>query len=82
MTNTLQSTLGNHDYTTRLRDSGYSENLFPSKMNSGWLTPEFDGDMVRTEYRIQYNPKKEFHYKKPKFNTGILNQKEKNYKHT
>ena len=29
-----------------------------------------------------YNKAKDFHYKKPSFNTGILKQKEKNYKHT
>lgn len=82
MKNPLLSSLCNHPYTTRLRDSGYTENLFPSKMNSGWLSPTFSSDMKRTEYRIQYNPKKELHYKKPTFSTGVLKHKEKNYKHT
>ena len=79
---TLQSSLKNHDYTPALRDSGFSENLYPSKLNSAWLHPCFDSDMKRTEYRIQYNKAKDFHYTKPSFNTGILKQKEKNYKHT
>lgn len=82
MNETVQSSLTNHGYTTRLRDSGYSENLFPSKMNSAWLNPCFASDMVRTEYRIQYNVPKSIQYKCPKFSTGILKQKEKNYIHT
>lgn len=79
---TLQSSLGNHGYTPKLRDSGFSENLFPTKLNSAWLNPCFNSDMKRTEYRIQYNKKKDFHYKMPTFSTGILKQKERNYKHT
>ena len=79
---TLQSSLINHDYTCKLRDSGFSENLYPSKLNSAWLHSCCDSDMKRTEYRIQYNTKKDFHYTQPTFNTGILRQKERNYKHT
>lgn len=79
---TLQSSLTNHDYTPKIRDSGFSENLYPSKMNSAWLNKCFGSDMRRTEYRIQYNRRKDFHYKQPTFNTGLLKQKEKNYKHT
>ena len=51
-------------------------------MNSAWLNKCFDSDMRRTEYRIQYNRRKDFHYKQPTFNTGVLKQKERNYKHT
>lgn len=37
--------------------------------------------MVRSEYRIQYNNKKEFHYKLSMFSRGIFKAKEINYKH-
>lgn len=50
-------------------------------MNSGWLESIFSSDMKRTEYRIQLNPKKAIHYKKPMFSTDILKQKERNYGH-
>ena len=79
---TLQSSLSNHDYTPELRDSGFSENLFPTKLSSALLNKCFDSDMKRTEYRIQYNRNKDFHYKMPSFNTGVLKMKETNYKHT
>ncbi|MCQ2820749.1 MAG: hypothetical protein MJ252_26105 [archaeon] len=77
----MQSSLGNHDYTPYLRDSGFSENLFPSKLNSAWLHPCFNSDMTRTEYRIQYNRPKDIHYPGPKFNTGHLKKKETTYKY-
>lgn len=49
----------------------------------GW-EPEkvLDSDMKRTEYKIQYNPKKEFCYKWSIPSTGALKKKENNYKHT
>lgn len=40
------------------------------------------GDMVRTEYRIQFNKKKDFHYKGPLYSLGKLKKKEFVYKHT
>lgn len=39
------------------------------------------GDMKRTEYRIQFNPKKECHYKGPLYSLGNLKKREYNYKH-
>ena len=82
MKETVQHSLINHTYTHKLRDSGYSNNLYPSKINSAWVDKCFGSDMKRTEYRIQYNTKKNILYKGPTFNTGILKQKEKNYKYT
>lgn len=79
---TVQNSLINHPYTHKLRDSGYSNNLYPSKMNSAWLDKCFGSDMKRTEYRIQYNTKKDILYKGPTFSTGILKKKETNYKYT
>lgn len=73
--------LTNHDFTSNLRDSGYSNNhLLCDK--KGW-SPEkvLNSDMTRTEYRIQYNTKKDFGWKKPIPSTGKLQKKEKVYKH-
>ena len=74
--------LTNHGFTTRLRDSGYSNNHMLCD-RKGW-EPEgvLNSDMKRTEYKIQYNPKKEFCYKGPIMSTGALKKKENNYKHT
>jgi hypothetical protein len=75
-------TLINHDFTSKLKESGYSNNHFTFD-KTGWTPHEnLNGDMKRTEYRIQYNPKKEIHYKGPLFSTGKLKMKEQNYKHT
>lgn len=77
--NTPQS-FRDHESTEKLRNSGYtSNNVLKEK---GWTTDRsLQSDMVRTEYRIQFNTKKDVHYKGPMFNTGYLNKKEKVYKH-
>ena len=77
--NTAQA-LKEHESTDKLRNSGYtSNNVLKEK---GWTTDRnLHSDMLRTEYRIQFNPKKEIHYKGPMFNTGILKKKEHVYKH-
>jgi hypothetical protein len=78
----LQKSLVNHDFTNKLKNSGYSEN-HSTFDKTGWVPHEsLNGDMKRTEYRIQYNTKKEIHYKGPLFSTGKLRKKEQNYKHT
>lgn len=82
MDTTVQSSLVNHPYTSDLRDSGYSNNLVPSKMSSAWLNKCYESDMKRTEYRLQYNTRKAIQYTGPTFNTGFLKQKEHNYKYT
>ena len=82
MDTTVQSSLVNHPYTSELRDSGYSNNLYPSKMSSAWLDKCYGSDMKRTEYRLQYNTRKAIQYTGPTFNTGFLKQKEHNYKYT
>jgi len=38
--------------------------------------------MKRTEYRIQFNPKKETHYKGPIYTNGALKMRETNYIHS
>lgn len=78
----FQSPLKNHEFTSKLKDSGYSTNHTTCD-KKGWVPiGSLHGDMVRTEYRIQYNVKKDFHYKGPMISTGKLKKKESNYKHT
>jgi len=78
----MQKTLVSHDFTGKLKDSGYSVNHFTFD-RTGWLAhPTLHSDQKRTEYRIQYNTKKEIHYKGPRFCTGELKKKELNYRHT
>jgi hypothetical protein len=78
----FKKSLFNHNHTEKLKDSGFTvnHNTFD---RTGW-TPHssLDSDMKRTEYRIQYNNKKDIHYKGPLFSTGMLKKKEANYKHT
>ncbi len=71
-----------HDHTARLRESGYSNNHSTFDKH-GW-EPEkiLHSDQVRTEYRIQFNKKKDVHYKGPIISTGKLKKKERVYKHT
>ncbi len=78
----MQKTLFHHDFTGRLKESGYTNNAYTFD-KTGW-TPHgtLNGDMKRTEYRIQFNPVKEIHYKGPLFSTGMLRKKEQNYKHS
>ena len=77
-----QRALEAHESTSKLRESGYTDNHAAFDKN-GWLPHmSLHSDMVRTEYRIQYNPKKEIHYKGPLYSTGLLKGKENNYKHT
>lgn len=76
-----QKSLNNHEYTTKLRESGYTDN-HATFDKTGWAPhTSLNSDMRRTEYRIQYN-KKEIHYKGPKFSVGKLKKTEFNYKHT
>lgn len=78
----MKKTLVNHEFTGKLRESGYSNNHFTCDKN-GWTPHEtLNGDMKRTEYRIQYNTKKDIHYKGPLYSTGKLRKTEQNYKHT
>ncbi len=80
--NHYEKSLKSHDFTPRIRDSGYSNNhLICDK--KGW-TPEktLHSDQKRTEYRIQFNNVKSVHYKGPIISTGKLKKKEKVYKHT
>lgn len=78
----IKKTFQHHDYTGKLRDSGYSTNHFAFD-RTGWTPHEsLNSDMKRTEYRIQYNTRKDIHYKGPMFSTGKLKKKEQNYKHT
>ena len=78
----IDRNLNNHDFTGRLRDSGYSNNHLTCDKR-GW-TPEkvLNSDQKRTEYRLQYNVKKEIHYKGPIISTGKLKKKEKVYRFT
>jgi hypothetical protein len=75
-------TLEFHEFTDKLRDSGYSNNVNATFDKKGFLPhPALNSDMVRTEYRIQYR-KKDVHFKGPMYSTGKLKRKECNYTHT
>ena len=78
----FQPTLSNHDCAPSLRESEFSSNLYPTSLNSAWLQPAFNSDQVRTEYRIQYSTKNDFHFTEPTYNSGTLRKKEKNYRYT
>lgn len=79
--NNMPQSFREHAVTSKLRDSGYTANNM-AKEKTGWVTdPCLHSDLVRTEYRIQYNPKKEIHYKGSLYNTGVLKKKEFVYKH-
>ncbi len=74
--------LANHEFTSKLKESGYSVNHYTCD-STGWIPDKcLNSDMKRTEYRIRYNTKKDFHYKGALFSTGILKKKEQVYKHT
>jgi hypothetical protein len=74
--------LVNHDFTEKIRESGYTDNHCTFD-KTGWVPHHnLNSDMTRTEYRIQFNTRKENHYKGPMYSTGTLKKKEQNYKHT
>lgn len=78
----MHKKLENHDFTGKLKESGYTDNHCTFD-KTGWVPhPNLDGDQKRTEYRIQFNTKKEVHYKGPLYSTGMLKKKEQNYKHS
>jgi len=78
----MSRALINHDYTSKLKESGYSNNHYTMD-RTGWVPHHsLNGDQLRTEYRIQLNPKKSIHYAGPLFTTGKLKKKGLNYKHT
>jgi hypothetical protein len=74
--------MNSHDYTNKLKESGYTDNYYTYD-RTGWVPHQsLHGDMIRSEYRIQFNQKKPIHYKGPLFSTGKLRIKEQNYKHS
>lgn len=78
----LKKSLENHEFTSKIKDSGYdtNHNTFD---RTGWVPhPSLQSDMVRTEYGINYNRKKEIPYKGPLFCSGQKKKRELNYKHT
>jgi hypothetical protein len=78
----LKRSLESHDFTSKIKNSGYdtNHNTFD---RTGWVPhPNLHSDMVRTEYGIQYNKKKDIHYKGPIYSTGQLKKRELNYKHS
>jgi hypothetical protein len=80
--NISNKTLDFHDFTAKLRESGYSNNVNQTFDKKGFLPhPVLHSDMTRTEYRIQFR-KKDVHYKGPLYSTGKLKTRELNYKHT
>ena len=71
-----------HDFTKKLKDSGYTNNV-TSFDKTGWVPHEsFHSDGHRTEYRIMINPYKKLHYHEPLNSTGRFKKKEVVYKHT
>jgi hypothetical protein len=77
-----QKSLEAHDSTGKIRDTGYTNNHMQFD-KTGWLPHvSLHSDMKRTEYRMQYNTKKDVHYTGPMFSTGLLKKKETNYKFT
>jgi len=78
----MKKTLSHHDFTGNLKESGYTNNHYTYD-RTGWTPHQnLNGDQKRTEYRIQFNPVKEIHYKGPLYSTGKLRIKEQNYKHS
>jgi hypothetical protein len=78
----LKKSLVNHEFTMKIKDSGYdcNHNTFDK---TGWKPHiSLNGDMTRTEYGIQFNLKKEIHFKEPLYSTGQLKKRQLNYKHT
>ena len=77
-----QQSLNPHEYTTKLRESGFTNNIC-SNDKTGWIPdPVLHSDMERSEYRININPIKGVHYNGPIFSTGKYKKKEVVYKHT
>jgi hypothetical protein len=74
--------LAPHEFTGKLKDSGYTNNITTFD-KTGWVPHQsFHSDAIRTEYRININPNKDFHYRGPINSTGRLKRKEVVYKHT
>lgn len=77
----MQKTTENHEFTMKLRESGYTNNI-ATYDKTGWVPhPTLHSDMSRTEYRININPYKALHYKGPLYSTGAFKKKETVYKH-
>lgn len=71
-----------HEFTTKLKESGYTNNI-STYDKTGWVPHRnLHSDMIRTEYRINFNQEKPLHYKGPLFSTGALKKKEIVHKHT
>lgn len=78
----IQQTTQSHEFTAKLKESGYTNNI-STYDKTGWVPhPNLHSDMVRSEYRININPYKAIHYKGPISSTGALKKKETVYKHT
>jgi hypothetical protein len=78
----LKKSLENHAFTSKLKDYGYdaNHNTFD---RTGWEPHKsLHSDMTRTEYGIQFNKKKDIHFKEPLYSTGQLKKRQLNYKHT
>ena len=58
-------------YDPYLSDSGYSINL-KAKSPVGFFDPSIAGSNKKTEYRVNFNTKKDFQYKVPMFSTGFI----------
>ena len=67
----FQTQYQNLPYTTDLRQSGYSINLL-AKAPAGNIVPGLGGNMTSTEYRVNFNKRRDFQYRGPTFNSGIL----------
>lgn len=77
----MQKTTENHEFTMKLKESGYTNNI-ATYDKTGWVPhPTLHSDMSRTEYRININPYKALHYKGPLYSTGAMKKKETVYKH-
>lgn len=78
----VQQSTQNHEFTMKLKESGYTNNI-STYDKTGWVPHKnLHSDMIRTEYRINFNRPKPLHYKGPLYSTGAFKKKEINHRDT
>ena len=78
----VKESTATHEFTTKLKEDGYTNNI-ATYDKTGWVPDKvLHSDMVRTEYRLNFNQPKPLHYKGPMYSLGTFKKKEIVHKNT
>ena len=73
---------GAHEFTMKLKEDGYTNNI-ATYDKTGWVPHKnLHSDMVRTEYRLNFNQPKPLQYKGPRYSLGTFKKKEIVHRYT